>query len=250
MKEKILLAIYDAFAKWSEKIPQVCAKGCSTCCTSNVMITALEGERILRFIQQEDQEQWFTGRLQLSNPVIPLTMTINEYADSCLRGLEVPDPSNPGNSEPCLFLEKNCCGIYPVRPFGCRCFASEQPCASAATAVLPDVYVAASTALMQIIEHLGQNEYWGNMVDVLLALCDISVYGKIADLLPDKTAIITARLRTRRARPLPGFLLFEEERKAITPLLDTIFTAQIEGKRVDDILNNRINMPKSGGKII
>jgi Fe-S-cluster containining protein len=250
MKEKILLAIYDAFAKWSEKIPQVCAKGCSTCCTSNVMITAQEGERILRFIQREGRKQWFAGRLQLSCAVTPPAMTTNEYAESCLRGLEVPDPGNPENSAPCPFLEKNCCGIYPVRPFGCRCFASEQPCASAATAILPDLYVAASTASMQIIEHLGQNEYWGNMVDILLSLCDISVYRKIADLLPDKTAIITARLRTRRARPLPGFLLLEEEQKAITPLLDAIFTTQIEGKRVDDILNNRIRMPKSGRKTI
>jgi Fe-S-cluster containining protein len=239
MKEKILLAIYDAFERWSAIVPRVCTKGCSTCCTGNVMITALEGERILGFIQREGLEQWFTDRLLMSGSIMSSIMTTNEYAEACLHGVEADDPDNPGNSAPCPFLEKNCCGIYPVRPFGCRCFASEQPCTSATTAFLPDYYIAASTASMQIIEHLGQNEYWGNMLDVLPALCDISIYKNIADLLPDQAMIIQARLRTRRARPLPGFLLLEEEREKIAPLLEAIFSTRIEGKRIDDILNNR-----------
>lgn len=239
MKEKILLTIYNAFEKWSAIVPCVCVKGCSTCCTRNVTLTALEGERILDFIRQEGLEQWFADRLQMSGPVTPPLMTTNEYAEACLQGIETDDPGASGNSAPCPFLEENCCVIYPVRPFGCRCFASERPCASATTAFLPDYYIAASTALMQIIEHLGQNEYWGNMLDVLLALCDISIYKKIAGLLPDQAMIIQARLRTRRARPLPGFLLLEEEQEKIAPLLDSIFSTRIEKERIDDILNNR-----------
>jgi Fe-S-cluster containining protein len=239
MKEKILLTIYDAFERWSAIVPWVCSKGCSTCCTSNVMITALEGERILGFIQRERLEQWFVDRLPISGPATPSLMTTNEYAEACLQGVETDEPDNCENSAPCPFLEKNCCGIYPVRPFGCRCFASERPCTSAATAILPGYYIAASTASMQIIEHLGQDEYWGNMLDVLPALCDISIYKNIADLLPDKAMIIQARLRTKRARPLPGFLLLEEEREKIAPLLGAIFSTRIEGKRIDDILNNR-----------
>lgn len=239
MKEKILLTIYAAFEKWSAIVPSVCTKGCSTCCTQNVTITALEGERILGFIQREGLEQWFAGRLRMDGPAAPAVMTTNEYAAACLQGIEIDDPDNPGNSAPCPFLEKNCCGIYPVRPFGCRCFASARPCASATTAFLPDFYIAASTALLQIIEHLGQNEYWGNMLNVLPALCDMSIYKNIADLLPDRTMIIQARLRTKRARPLPGFLLLAEEQEKILPLLNTIFSTRIEGLRIDDILNNR-----------
>jgi Fe-S-cluster containining protein len=239
MKEKILLTIYNAFEKWSAIVPSVCTKGCSTCCTQNVTITAQEGERILGFIQREGLEQWFAGRLPKSGPTTPAAMTTNEYAAACLQGTLTDDPDNPGNSAPCPFLEKNCCGIYSVRPFGCRCFASARPCASATTAFLPDYYIAASAALMQIIEHLGQHEYWGNMLDVLPALCDMSIYKNIADLLPDRTMIIQARLRTRRAKPLPGFLLLAEEQEKIAPLLDTIFSTRIEEKRIDDILNNR-----------
>jgi Fe-S-cluster containining protein len=239
MKEKILLTIYNEFEKWCSTVPCACTKGCSTCCSQNVMITALEGEQILRFIRQEGMEQWFVNRLRLNRPTTPPLLTTNEYAAACLSGVETDDSGNPGKSAPCPFLEENCCGIYPVRPFGCRCFASERPCASATTAILPDFYVAASTAMMQIIEHLGQNEYWGNMLDVLPALCDISINKKIAGLLSDQAMTIQARIRARRARPLPGFLLLEEEQEQVTRLLNAIFSTYIDGKSIQDILNGK-----------
>jgi Fe-S-cluster containining protein len=239
MKEKILLTIYNAFEKWSSTVPCACTKGCSTCCTRNVMISALEGEQILGFIQQEGMEQRFTDRLRLSRPPTPPLLTTNEYAAACIQGVETDDPDNHGESAPCPFLENNCCMIYPVRPFGCRCFASERPCSMSEVAILPDFYIAASTAMMQIIEHLGQQEYWGNMLDVLLALCDILKNNKIALLISDPSMIIQARLRTRRARPLPGFLLLEKEQEKIAPLLDTIFSTRIDGKSIQDILNGK-----------
>jgi hypothetical protein len=203
------------------------------------MITALEGERILGFVRQEGMEGWFAGRLQQPRPAAPPLLTTNEYAETCLQGIETDAPGDPGDPVPCPFLDRNCCGIYPVRPFGCRCFASERVCRPGEAAVLPDFYIAASTAMMQIIEHLGQHEYWGNMLDVLPALCDISKYKTIADLLADPAMIIQARLRTKRASPLPGFLLLAEEQEKILPLLNTIFATEIEGLRIDAILNNR-----------
>lgn len=237
MKDTILQSIITAFEKWSAPLPRVCAKGCSTCCTQDVMITALEGERILGFIRQEGMERWFADCLQQPRPVSPALLTTNEYAEACLQGIETDDPCDPGGSVPCPFLDRNCCGIYPVRPFGCRCFASEQVCRPGEAAILPDFYIAASTAMMQIIEHLGQHEYWGNMLDVLPALCDISKYKTIADLLADPAMIIQARLRTRRARPLPGFLLLEEEQERLSPLFNAIFSTRIDGMTINDILN-------------
>ena len=97
--------------------------------------------------------------------------------------------------------------------------------------------------MMQIIEHLGQHEYWGNMLDVLPALCDISSYKDIAGLFADPSMIIKARLRTRRARPLPGFLLLAEEQEKISPLFKAIFSTRIDGKRIEDILNGRMPTP-------
>ena len=243
MKDRILLAIFDEFEKWSAPITKACAKGCSTCCTRNVMITALEGERILRFILQEGMEPWFADRLRISRPTAPPLLTTNEYAAACLQGIEINASDDPGNPESCPFLEKNYCVIYPVRPFGCRCFASEKICRPGEAAILPDYSVAASTAMMQIIEHLGQHEYWGNMLDVLPALCDILKYKEIANLIADPSMLIQARLRTRKARPLPGFLLLEEEQKKIAPLLTAIFSTRIDGKSIEEILNGREHTP-------
>ena len=244
MKDKVLQTIEAAFEKWSTPIPRACTKGCSTCCTQGVMITALEGERILGFIRQEGMESWFADRMQRPRPAAPTLLTTNEYAEACLQGIETEDPGPPGESLPCPFLEDNCCSIYAVRPFGCRCFASARVCRPGEAAVLPDSYVAASTAMMQIIEHLGQNEYWGNMLDVLPALCDILQYKPIAGLLADPTMIIQARLRTRRARPLPGFLLLEDEQEKIAPLLKAIFSTRIDGTTINDILNGRERAPR------
>ncbi len=243
MKEKILLTIYDEYDKWSALIPRVCNKGCSTCCTQNVTITALEGERILDYICHQGMEQWFADRLRTSQPPPPPSLTINEYATNCFQQLETTDRSDTEYYAACPFLESDCCSIYPVRSFGCRCFISKNPCDTEGTAIVPDYYVAASTAMTQIIEHLGQNEYWGNMSDVLLSLCDISKYQAIKRFLPDNSMIIKARLRVKRARTLPGFLLLEEERQKVIPLIESIFSTQVDGRSIRDILNGRGKPP-------
>jgi Fe-S-cluster containining protein len=243
MRDTILLTIFDAFEEWSAPIPKACVKGCAACCTRHVTLTALEGERILGFIRREGLERWFADRLQIDRLTTTPQLTTNEYAEACLQGIETSDSGDPGNFEPCPFLDKNCCVIYPVRPFGCRCFASEKVCRPGEAAILSDISVAASTAMMQIIEHLGQHEYWGNMLDVLPALCDISSYKDIAGLFADPSMIIKARLRTRRARPLPGFLLLAEEQEKISPLFKAIFSTRIDGKRIEDILNGRMPTP-------
>lgn len=207
------------------------------------MITALEGEAILRFILQEGLEGWFARCLEGKTPAPAPRLTTNEYAGLCLEGVEGDDPAGIcKNSASCPFLEKNCCMIYPVRPFGCRCFASEQRCTPEEAAVLPGYYVAASTAMLQIIEHLGQREYWGNMVDVLLALCDAQRYGTITDCLQERGIIMQARFRTRKAVPLPGLMLLEEEHQRIAPLLSAIFTSRLDEHSIDDILNGRVHV--------
>lgn len=52
MKEEVLLRIYAAFEEWVDE-DLACKKGCATCCTQNVMITAVEGEVIHRFIREQ-----------------------------------------------------------------------------------------------------------------------------------------------------------------------------------------------------
>lgn len=237
MKDQILKAIYTIFADWSAGEGIACEKGCAACCTRNVTMTALEGEIILRFINEEKMERWFAEKIRANRPQHRPKMSTNDFARACLQGREV-DFGEVCNQEPCPFLEENICLIYPARPFSCRMMISETTCTADRPALLPDHYFAASTAVAQIIEHLGQKEYWGNMLDVLPALCDISEFRAIADHL-DTTIIRQSRLRTLTAKPLPGFLFTEEEEKTVSPLLKTIFDTEIDGRRIEDILNGR-----------
>ncbi|GEM_PF-6025120 len=76
------------------------------------------------------------------------------------------------------------------------------------------------------------------MLDVLPALLDINEFREIGACL-EQTQIIEARLRTLSAQPLPGFLLSEDDGGKVTQLLETIFSAEVQGKRLEDIFNGK-----------
>ncbi|PHR29850.1 MAG: hypothetical protein COA36_03075 [Desulfotalea sp.] len=239
MKHKILHSIYTSFENWSSEsnIQPACCKGCSTCCSQNVTITALEGEDILRYVLSEDKvDEFATAILRGANISRP-KYTTNDFAKACLDGRDI-DPETQTNRETCPFLTDNICTIYPVRPFSCRLFISSVTCSSGNPAQVTDNHFEASTAVTQVIEHLGQKEYWGNMLDVLMAMLDIGEYRKIADKF-NQTLIMQARMRTLTAKPLPGFLLSEEEGPKVSQLLEKIFDTEIEGKRIEDVLNGK-----------
>ena len=237
MKDQILKAIYAIFAEWSEGNEVACCKGCAVCCTQNVTMTALEGEIILRFVRKENMQQWFAEMLQQNRPQHRPKMSTNDFARACLQEKNVTFEET-GNQEPCPFLEEDICLIYSARPFSCRMMISEQTCSLGKPALVPAHYFAASTAVAQIIEHLGQKEYWGNMLDVLPALCDISEHEAVSRHI-NTTTMMLARMQTLTAKPLPGFLFTEEEEKTVSPLIHAIFDARIDGKRIEDILNGK-----------
>lgn len=237
MKSKVLHIIYETFARWSRDLPVACGPTCSCCCTQNVTITALEGEQILRFVMAEGLSDWFVDSLAADRKHQPATITTNDFALACLEGRETEaETAIPSSS--CPFLLDNLCRIYPVRPFGCRLFASTQRCSATQPAVVPDYYFEAVTAATQLLEHLGQKEYWGNMLDVLPALLDIGEFREIAVRLPPSVSI-EAKLRTLTARPLPGFLLSEENAEEVSSLLEALFSARVDGKTVEDVLNGK-----------
>ncbi len=237
LKEDILLAIYDEFALWAQGMDFVCGKGCAACCTQNVTITAIEGELIHAHIRSQSREAWFADRLQKKGRMIRPQLTTNQFAVACMAGEDV-DPGSCGNLEPCPFLDEKSCSIYSVRPFACRSFASQSLCGTGVPAQVPDMYLSAVTAVLQIIEHLGQGEYWGNMLDTLAALSDLPENRGYVGLLPASFADL-ARAGLVSARPLPGFLITEEEWGQVEPLLRAIFTHRIGENTIEDILNNR-----------
>lgn len=237
MKKKILQTVCGLFEEWGATLDAACQKGCSSCCTQNVTITAIEGVEILRYIIDQNMTQWLVSKLTSPRSHNPPKTTTNEFAAACLEGKDI-DPGNQQNFSTCPFLEENICRIYPIRPFSCRLFLSTKTCSPGQPALVPDYYFEAATAVNQLLEHLGQKEYWGNMLDVLPALLDISEFNEIGDKI-DKTISRQARLQTLTAIPLPGFLLSEEYAPQVSPLLESIFSAEIDGKSIEDILNGK-----------
>jgi Fe-S-cluster containining protein len=240
VKHKALHTIYDIFDKWSSAASDLrpsCHKGCSACCTQNVTITALEAEDILRYIIAEKKVDWFAQKLQIKTPLTSPKLTTNDFAQACLNGQDV-DPQPQISLTACPFLEENICRIYPARPFSCRLFVSSSECTPSQPALVPDWYVEGSTAISQLIEHLGQKEYWGNMLDVLPALLDIREFHEISENF-DQITIISARLKTLTAKPLPGFLISDQGGDRVAALVEEIFTTEVEGKNLEDYLNGR-----------
>ena len=239
MKQKILQSIYTSFEQWTDQsqTEYACCKGCSTCCSQNVTITAIEGEEILRYVIKENIIDQFATALLQAGEVNRPKFSTNDFAKACLDGRDV-DPEIQTNSDDCPFLQDNVCTIYPVRPFSCRLFVSTITCNPGNPAQVSDLHLEASTAVTQVIEHLGQKEYWGNMLDVLLAMLDIGEYREIADKF-NQTLIMQGRMRTLTAKPIPGFLLSEEEGPQVAQLLESIFDTEVDGKRIEDILNGK-----------
>ena len=211
--QRLLLAtLYDAFAQWTDTFAFVCRKGCSTCCTRSVTMTSLEGDEILTFLAE-------TGRLsELSAPAFQPTATrmaqctTNAFIAAHLRGESVEEAES-WDLRPCPFLKAESCSIYPVRPFGCRLFASLDPCSASGVAEMPPGYLAGATALLQYIEHLDNGGRWGAMVELLAGLNtgQTENYGK-------PTA------------PIPGFLIAPDERALVEPLLQGLLARKVNNQ--------------------
>ena len=138
------------------------------------MITALEGERILSFILDEGMEDWFARHLAAEMPIRPPSGQPMTMPDSACRELKSAIRISRQSRTPVPFL------IMHVQNLSRS--AVRLPLFCLREALQPGEAALILTIMfrrdgnMQIVEHLGQNEYWGNMTDILLALCDISRY--------------------------------------------------------------------------
>lgn len=240
IKKDILNIICKKYSERTSAEKFACQKGCSHCCTQNVMITAIEGELIFEFIKQENKEEWLAHCLASPRKVQNLQFTTNGFARLCLEKKEVEQAAaNSKQGGVCPFLIEQNCSIYPVRPFSCRCFTSMKKCKMGGEAELPERLLVLNTITMQLIEHLGQKEYWGNILDVLTAMTDLPENIGIEKFIDDNSIVTPSRARLLKAEPLTGFLLMPEEEEMVSAYLQTIFMQKIGEKTVEQILNNR-----------
>lgn len=230
----VIEKIYQFYDAWASGLQLACHQGCAACCTRNVTQTQAEGELILYGLQQESRLEWLTSRLLVKGQVGRPRMSTNEWARRCLEGREVSGEEAEQVLDPCPFLDRNqCCSIYPLRPFACRCFGSSVDCTKGGMAEQPDILMEINTVTMQIIEHLGRDGFWGNMLDMLPALIrqmeSKPVMG--GEQRQEKT---TGYLH--RAKPLPGFLVLPEQQTVVQTYLSDLLAIRVGKTNIGEIL--------------
>jgi Fe-S-cluster containining protein len=231
-RHQALDLIYQVFDEWAGQWTFACRPGCAVCCTHGVTLSESEGERILTFLRQSDRESWLLNRLAgLSSLPTPPACTTNEFARACLEQEDI-DPGRGIFSGSCPLLQDNRCSAYSLRPFACRSFVSTVTCQPGREAVLPSAYLTASTAVGQLIEHLDRGRLWGTMIAMLHHLSS----QPHSQATQQRQSAEAAGLLT--ARPLPGFLLGEEDFPRVAPLLEDIFRAPLGEGTIEDLLNS------------
>ena len=217
-KLSILDRIYKLYDEFAHGIQTACRKYCADCCTCNVTLTTLEGYYVLESLNP-DRRRWLKaqfGRHRLGKRFQPV-ITTNELARRCINGEAIPEEAAETQGGPCPLLKEDLCPIYPLRPFGCRCFMSKQPCAKTGWADVDDYVVTVNTIFLQTLEHIDAGGCSGNLTDVLLCLSD-----------EDKRRDYRMnRLECRREglienRPLSVLMVPPAQRARVMPIIETL----------------------------
>lgn len=212
-KRAVLAQLYHLHSQYIRTVNIACAKYCHDCCTTNVTMTSLEGNYILSGLAPERFAAIMPLiRRQLQKPRFIPALTTNRIAQSCRDGddpVDEPAPADPGT---CPLLHEGLCRIYTVRPFGCRCMVSSAPCRRTGWAETDSVTLTINTIFLQVIEHVDQDGFSGNLSDVLARLD--------AKSRPDPVASPAANLVANA--PMPALFIPPEHRHQVMPIIAAI----------------------------
>lgn len=206
-------AVYDRFAG---SLETACRKHCAECCTCNVTLTTLEAYRMVTGLTAEGRDAMrrhieAAGSRRRFRP----QLTVNAIAEHCLQGREIPEESADPSWGRCPLLEDDLCSAYPVRPLGCRCFVSRQPCRPNGSADVEERVVSVNHVFLQMVEHLDAAGCSGNLTDVLSVLTDEG----------NSRQYRQGTLRCRRStglianRPVKALMIPPRHRKDLEPIL-------------------------------
>jgi hypothetical protein len=207
-KFPLLDQLYHLHDQYTRTIDAVCHKTCCDCCTCNVTVTTLEAHRMLQVLP-DDQRPHILEILTkyLDHPRFTPKATFNQIADLCASGMEPPEETIEASWGTCPLLADRLCPVYDARPFGCRCLVSATPCAQTGAAEMSEFTASVNTLFLQVIEHMDQDGFSGNLSDVL-------VYALSEETNRPPHLISNTPLRT--------LLIPPEHRNRITPILDRI----------------------------
>ncbi|NEP84460.1 MAG: hypothetical protein F6K39_43925 [Okeania sp. SIO3B3] len=165
----VLDKLYQLYDEECQRFNSVCQKHCADCCTRNVTITTLEGYRIIKHFQENNQQDLIDKIKNLSNKnrFIP-KITTNQMIEYYMENKELPEEENDSSWGACPLLEDDACPTYLLRPFGCRCFLSQKKCGDFGEAFQDPYLITMNTIFIQYIEYLDNKGFTGNFTDVLL----------------------------------------------------------------------------------
>jgi len=174
-KLKILDQIYAIYNQFAASLDLACKKYCDHCCTSGVILTTLEGYKIIdRLIADSKTDVIQHIRLASELKRLRPHLTTNRLAQLCAKGVDPPEEDNL-DLQTCPILLDHQCPVYEMRPYGCRCLVSRHPCGDKGYAEIDDFVLSVNTIFLQTIEHVDAGGCSGNLVDVLLAMSDENI---------------------------------------------------------------------------
>lgn len=170
-KLKILDQIYGIYDKFTASLDLACKIYCDHCCTSGVIMTTLEGYKIIDGLTPATSAD-ITQKMQAASEIkrFQPRITTNRLAQLCSQGVEPPEEIDNENWPDCSLLLDHKCPIYDLRPYGCRCLASRHNCGHKGYAEIDDFVLSVNTVFLQTIEHVDAGGCSGNLVDVLQAM--------------------------------------------------------------------------------
>lgn len=217
-KLKILDQIYEVFDKFTASLDLACKKYCDHCCTSGVILTTLEGYKIIDRLTSDSN----TDVIQHIHSVSEVNclrpqMTTNRLAQLCAQGGDPPEEADNSDLQTCPLLLDHQCPIYELRPYGCRCLVSRHNCGEKGYAEIDDFVLSVNTVFLQTIEHVDAGGCSGNLVDVLQAMsignnraayCSGSLHCSANKLIPNQ--------------PLEVLMIPPEHRTEMDPILQEL----------------------------
>lgn len=161
---------YDEFIQLKDV---ACKLNCADCCTGNVIVTSIEAYRISEYLRKKQTDHFYSTIENRLSPkrFIPQNTT-NQLPMIYGEGKDIPEQDTHPDSGICALLENLQCPIYPVRPFHCRCMMSKFPCKNTGYAQIDPFMITINTVFLQLIEHIDQKGFSGNLSDMLLFFRD------------------------------------------------------------------------------
>lgn len=215
--------IYQVYDHVIKGFDLACKRYCADCCTRNVTMTTLEGYKIADFLKLKGKTDLY-ARIQktLDKRRFLPEITMNTLAELCLQKNDIPQEEIDVRWGKCPLLTNDECPIYPVRPFGCRCFVSSTRCMETGYAEVDPFVLTVNTLFLQYIEHVDRNGYFGNLTDVLLFM-QTEENGKILQ----KGVLNFKKTRMIPNRPIKALFVPPEHKTRIEPILKALKNSDV-----------------------